>query len=126
LGRFEEALQERAKAIALDPLNAAWRGRQALTLRFAEKYELAIVEAREALELDNGSWVPHFVIALCYFCQGKLSEARESAEEAFRIAPWSTGVVGLLAGLLVRSGEKDRAEKLLAIISETDRGGTEL
>jgi eukaryotic-like serine/threonine-protein kinase len=126
LGRFEEALQERAKAIAQDPLNSAWRGRQALTLLFAEKYDLAIAEARKALEFDDGNWVPHYVMALSYFSQGRLVEARESAEEAFRLAPWSSGVAGLLGGLLVRVGEKDRGEKLLAILYETDRGGTDM
>jgi TolB-like protein/Flp pilus assembly protein TadD/predicted Ser/Thr protein kinase len=118
LARFEEALQERAKAIAQDPLNARWRSRQALTLLFAEKYELAIVEARKALDLDDGTYVPHSVIALSYFFQGKLVEAREPAGEAFRIAPWYSLAIGFLAGLLAQAGETDRAEKLIA----TERG----
>jgi tetratricopeptide (TPR) repeat protein len=126
LGRFEEALQERAKAIAQDPLNPGWHGSQALTLLFAEKYELAIVEARKVLELDAPTYVPHYVIALSYFCQGKLAEAREPAEEAFRQAPWHSAVIGFLAGLLVRAGEKDRAEELLATIRESNRGGMHL
>jgi hypothetical protein len=54
---------------------------------------------------------------------GKLVEARESAEEAFRLAPWEPSTVRLLAGLLTRSGEKDRAEKLLATIPEANSGG---
>ena len=120
LGRFDQALHERAKAIANDPLNAAWRARQALTLLWAEKHEPAIVEARMALELGEGNYVPHYVIALSYFFQGKLAEAREPAEETFRIAPWTTGTVGFLAGLLAKAGDKDRAEKLLATIPGTN------
>jgi serine/threonine-protein kinase len=123
LGRFEEALQERAKAIAQDPLNPAWRGLQALTLLWSEMYQPAIAEARKALELDDPSYLPHYVIALCYFFQGKLAEARESAEEAFRRAPWHPGAIGFLAGLLVRVGEKERAEKLLATLQETTPTG---
>jgi TolB-like protein/tRNA A-37 threonylcarbamoyl transferase component Bud32 len=122
LGRFEEALQERAKAIAQDPLNPGWYGLQALTLLYSEMYELAIAEARKALELDAPTWVPHYVIALSCFFQGKLPEARESAEEAFRQAPWHSGSVGFLAGLLVRAGEKERAEKLLATLHRTSTG----
>ena len=53
LGRFEESLQERAKAIAQDPLNTGWRANHPLTLLWAERYELAIVEARKALKLDD-------------------------------------------------------------------------
>jgi len=116
LGRFEEAIQELAKTIAQDPLNALWRANQALTLLCAEMYELAIVEARKALELDDRSSLSHYVIALSHFGQGKLTEARESAEETFRLAPWDPSTVGLLAGLLAQAGEKDRAEKLLATL----------
>jgi eukaryotic-like serine/threonine-protein kinase len=124
LGRFEEALQERAKAIAQDPLNPAWHGTQALTLLWSEKYELAIAEARKALELDDPTYVPYYVIAMSYFFQGKLAEARESAEEAFRQAPWHSGTIGILAGLLVRAGEKERAEKLLATLQRRTPTGT--
>jgi len=123
LGRFQEAIQEHAKGIADDPLNAAWRTRQAFTFLCAEMYEPAIAAARKALELDDRSYSPHFFIALGYFFQGKLAEAREPAEEAFRIAPWDSSVVRFLAGLLVQAGEKDRADKLLAAIPETIPGG---
>jgi len=116
LGRFEEAIQEGAKAIAQDPLNARLRGPQLITLVCAEMYEPAIVEARKSLELDDRTPLPHEMIAVSYFLQGKLAEAREPAEEAFRIGPWNPVVVGFLAGLLARAGEKDRAEKLIATL----------
>jgi len=124
LGRFEEALKERAKAIAQDPLNPTSRGNQALTLLWSEKYEPAISEARKALELDDPTYVPYYVIAMSYFFQGKLAEAREWAEEAFRQVPWHSGTIGILAGLLVRAGEKERAEKLLATLHRTTPTGT--
>jgi tetratricopeptide (TPR) repeat protein len=95
-----------------------WRMGQAFTLLFAGKYEAAIVEAPKTLEFDDRNHLPHSIIALSYVGQGKLSEAREPAEVAFRISPWNSFDVGLLAGLLAQAGEKDRAEKLL----ETLRG----
>ena len=64
----------------------------------------------------TSNFLPHYVIALSYFAQGKLAEAREPAEEAFRRAPWHAEAVGLLAGLLARAGEKERAEKLIATL----------
>lgn len=123
LGRFQEAIQEHAKAIADDPLNAVWRTRQAFTFLCAEMYEPAIAAAQKALELDDRTYNPHWMIAVSYFLQGKLAEAREPAEEAFRIAPWFPSVVRFLAGLLVQAGEKDRADKLLATIHGTIPGG---
>jgi serine/threonine-protein kinase len=115
LGRFEEAIQEGAKAIAQDPLNSTWRARQSGTLFWAEMYEPAIVEARKAMELEDGNRGAQLIIALSYFFQGKLAEAREPAEEAFRVVPWNPLVVGLLTGLLATVGENERAEKLLEL-----------
>jgi eukaryotic-like serine/threonine-protein kinase len=123
LGRFEEALQERVKAIAQDPLNALWHLHQAFTLLCAEMYEFAIVEARKALEFDDRICLPHWVIALSYFFHGKRVDAQGPAEEAFRLAPWNFAIVGTLAGLLARAGEKDRAEKLLATIPRAEPVG---
>jgi tetratricopeptide (TPR) repeat protein len=114
LGRFEEAIQERAKAIVQDPVNAILHAHQAFTLLCAEMYEPAMVEARKALTLDDNNPVSHWTIALTHFVQGRLAEAREPAEEAFRQLPWHSGVVGFLAGLLAQAGEKERAEKLIA------------
>jgi tetratricopeptide (TPR) repeat protein len=111
LGRFEEALQESEKAIAQDPLNMAYRGWHLHILLSAEMYERTIVEAQNELEFDERHIAAHSQIALAHFFQGKLAEAREWAEEAFR----RTGnalAVGLLAGLAKQGGEKERAEKL--------------
>ena len=77
------------------------------------------MEARKSLELGDGSAQPHLILAYSYFYQGKLAEARESAEAAFRVAPWEDVAVGFLAGLLAQAGEKDRAEKLLATLRST-------
>ena len=114
LGRFEEALHERAKALAQDPVNDLLHAQQAFTLLSAGVYELAMVEARKALELDDRNHLSHLVIALSHFLQGRLAEARESAEEAFSQAPWHSGIIGFLAGLLAQTGEKERGERLIA------------
>ncbi len=73
----------------------------------------AILDGRKALEFDEHDFPPHFVIAACHLFQGKFSEALEPADEAVRRSPWSAMAAGFLAGLLTRSGEKGRAEKLI-------------
>jgi eukaryotic-like serine/threonine-protein kinase len=123
LGRYEEAIQERAKAIAQDPLNPIWRWRQALALLFADRYEPAIAEARKALEFNDRSVVAYYVVGQSRFLQGRLAEAREAAEEAFRAGPWEPSVAALLAALLVESGEKERAAKLISTLRETTHIG---
>jgi TolB-like protein/tRNA A-37 threonylcarbamoyl transferase component Bud32/Tfp pilus assembly protein PilF len=116
LGRFEEAIAEGAKAIAQDPLSIRWRTAQAGVLLSAGRYDSALAEARAALELDDRNDRAHLVIAESYFFQGRPTEAREPAEEAFRLAPWDPAAAGFLAGLLMQSGEKERAEKMIATI----------
>jgi serine/threonine-protein kinase len=118
LGRFEEAIAEGAKAIAQDPLSVRWRTAQAGLLLSEGRYDSALAEARTALELDDRYYSAHLVTAEVYFFQGRPSEARVPAEEAFRLAPWDPVAAGFLAGLLIQSGEKERAEKLI----ETIRG----
>jgi tetratricopeptide (TPR) repeat protein len=116
LGRFEEALQQAEKVIAQDPLNMLFRGRHLLILPFAEMYERAIVEAKRMLEFDEKQPGAHSLTALAHFFLGKLREAREWAEEAFRWAPLDHLATGLLAGLLRQSPQNQHAEKLLATL----------
>jgi eukaryotic-like serine/threonine-protein kinase len=118
LGRFEEAVEERAKTIAQDPLNTRLHTAQAGALLSAGMYDSAFAEGRIALELDDKYYVAHLVIAESYFFQGKHAEAREPAEEAFHLAPWDPVAGGFLAGILTQAGEKDRAEKLIATMRE--------
>jgi len=75
------------------------------------------------LPFDYRTDLPHLIIAWSYFFQAKLAEAREPAEEAFRIAPWISVVVGFLAGVLAQAGEKDRAEKLIETLQASKPGG---
>jgi TolB-like protein/Tfp pilus assembly protein PilF len=119
LGQFEAAIEQHTNAIAQDPLNVGSRMAQLVTLNAAGMYERTIFEARKLLEFDELNHVAYLLIASSYFYQGKLTEAREPAEEAFRLAPWHAGAAGFLAGLLAETGEKERAEKLIA----TMRGG---
>jgi tetratricopeptide (TPR) repeat protein len=120
LGRFQEAIEQQAKAIAQDPLNVFWRVRQCIPLLFAEMYDRAITEAQRVLEFENKSLLAHFVIAQAHFFEGRVAEARAPAEEAFRRAPWSASARGFLAGLLAQMGEQERAAKLI----DTMRGAS--
>jgi eukaryotic-like serine/threonine-protein kinase len=117
-GRFEEAFEEMAKAIAQDPLNAVLRGVRAGIFFWAGMYERSIIEAREAMELGERSHLPLITMANCYFYQSRFEEARQAAEEAFRLAPWDPVPVGFLARLLMDAGEKDRAKELLVNLSK--------
>jgi eukaryotic-like serine/threonine-protein kinase len=123
LGRFEEAIEEQAQAIAQDPVNPLWRSLRAGTFFFAGMYERAVAAAREAIELGDRSHIPIAVTAECHLYQGRLAEAREMAEEGFRVAPWDALTNAILARLLTDAGERDRAGELLARLSRMPSGG---
>jgi tetratricopeptide (TPR) repeat protein len=112
-GRFSEVVQELEKAVEQDPLNAAFRAGLSGALYLAGLYDRALAEAQKALELDEHYWPAHYLIGITYAVQGMFSEALGPTERAYRLAPWNPRVLGLLAGILVRMGEKERAAELL-------------
>ena len=106
-----------AYVIAQDPLNAFWRARRAWILLCGNRLDEAIAEARKALEFDETTYQARMMIALSLTFQGRLAEARDAAEEVYRTASYDALNTGLLAGLLVCGGERDRAEQVLATMS---------
>jgi serine/threonine-protein kinase len=116
-GRFDEAIAHHTEAIRQDPLNVSTRISYLVTLDAAEQFDLAVSEARALLKFDQTNHVPYLVMASAYFREGKVVEARESAEEAFRHAPWHSGAVGFLAGLLTDAADNARVQQLLATMT---------
>jgi len=113
LGRVREAKEEIEKVLESDPLHVLWRSLSCIILGFMDRHEEALAEARKALEINANSWFPHLWMSISYVCLGRLAEARESAQNAHRIAPWNAGATGILAGTLALSGEQQRADELL-------------
>ena len=113
-GRFDEAIVETKEIIAQDPLNVSHRSRLAFTLFHAGRYEEGLVEARKGLELGGESYYrARMAIAVCLAFQGNFIQAREAAEDVFRVAPFEVINTGLLAGLLAMDCQTDRADKLV-------------
>jgi len=113
LGRFREAVQEMRLAVEQDPLNVTWRAIRSSHLVHAGMADQAIVEAHSTLEIDENHWVTHFVLVEAYLAKGMIAQALAAAERAYHAAPWHTSNLGMLAGLLVRTGENLRAAELL-------------
>lgn len=53
------------------------------------------------------------MIAISLAFQGRTAEARQVAEEVYRTSAFDALNTGLLAGLLARAGERDRANEVL-------------
>jgi serine/threonine-protein kinase len=122
MGRIYEALTVLEKAVESDPLNAPVRSSFAASLMSAELYDRAIEEARKGLEINEILWLPYQALIVSYLMKNMIAEALTEAEKAYQLAPWHPRVIGLLAGVLARTGEQGRADALLGQVNEAQGG----
>ena len=121
LGRFGESVTEMERQVQLDPLNVSWRAVLAAHLNHAERFEDAVEQAKTALTLDERHWVPAMVLAQSYGHLGRWNEAMETAERAYQRAAWNGLAAGVLAGVAMRAGKRDRAEEVVRRMGEHPR-----
>jgi tetratricopeptide (TPR) repeat protein len=112
-GRFREAAEQMESWLEEDPLNVTIRTELAFFLNHAGQHDRAAAAARLALEIDAGSWFAHYTMAEIHAAAGRFADAAAAAERAWSAAPWNPRVVGLLAGALARTGDRERSRQLL-------------
>jgi TolB-like protein/Tfp pilus assembly protein PilF/predicted Ser/Thr protein kinase len=113
IGRQRDSVEQLERALQEDPLNVMYRSVLAGSLRASDREEDAVKVYNGALELNEIYWLAFGGLAVSHFSRGMLAEALACAERSYSLAAWSPGAVGLLAGLLVRTGDTGRAEGLL-------------
>jgi serine/threonine-protein kinase len=113
IGRLEEAVETMANALQEDPLNLAYRHHYARGLRHLGRLDEAEAELRGVLDIDgNFPWALETLGAVCAQ-QGNSKEALAFTERAHVMTPWSYTVMGQLAALLDRAGDRKRTDELL-------------
>ena len=80
---------------------------RAINDRSRQRSGSALAEARRILELDPNFVAAHTLLA-SNVTKAPLPEALAFAEKGCSLAPWNPIMAGLLAGLLVKSGDRDR------------------
>ena len=113
IGRPAEAVDAMAWGLEADPLNLLYRHHWARGLRNAGRFQEAEDELRKILELDANFPYALGTLGSLYAQEGRLEEALALTERVYALTPWANTIVGQLAALLVRTGEKQRAEALL-------------
>jgi len=112
IGRSAEALQQINLGLQADPLNLTLRQNRAVFLAGAGRDEEAAEGFREVLELNPSMVLAQLALAALRASRGELGQALALCEKAHAVAPLPSGI-GLLAGLLKRTGDMQRAEELL-------------
>jgi len=111
-GRAAEAVQQIDLAVQGDPLNLTLRVYRGLCLAAAGRDEEAIAGYREVLEFNPAVPAAQGALAAHRTSRGELDQALAHCEKAYALAPVPQAI-GLLAGLLKRTGDTRRAEELL-------------
>jgi serine/threonine-protein kinase len=110
--RFDEAIGEIRRSVALDPLSSNTNSLLAFALLLAERYEDAEKQARKTIVLDPMRSEPYLFLGQALYWQGKNREAMAAMQEAEQRAP--TGPAdGWLACADVRAGMRDDALHIL-------------
>ena len=123
IGRPAEAVETMAGALEEDPLNLLYRHLYARGLRHLGRLDEAEAELRGVLDVDaNFPWALETLGAVCAQ-QGHSAEALAFTERAHVVTPWSCTVVGQLAALLERAGDRTRADALLQTLGTGEAYG---
>ena len=122
-GRPVEALQQIELGLQEDPLNLSLRINRAGCLAAAGRDEEAAEKYREALELNPGIVGALGPLAAYHASRGELDLALVFCEKTYALAPMLPHAIGLLAGLLKRTGETRRGEELLGKLQPGDAFG---
>jgi len=113
-GRLDEAVKELERALDEDPLNVGIRVAWINGLHAAGRDDRAIAEADKILETDKSKFSVYLALARIYSFRGRFAEALAAVEKAYQLASWNVRATALFAGILIQSGDRSRAEELVA------------
>ncbi len=112
-GRAAQAVQQLDLAVDADPLNLTLRVYRALGLAAADRDAEAVAGYRQVLDFNPAVPAAQGALAAYHASRGELDQALAHCEKAYALAPVPQAI-GLLAGLLRRTGETRRAEEMIA------------
>ena len=123
IGHVTEAVETMATALEDDPLNLLYRHLYVRGLRHLGRLDEAEAELRGILDVDaDFPWALETLGAVCAQ-QGRSEEGLAFTERAHVVTPWSCTVIGQLAALLERAGDRTRADALLETLGTGEAYG---
>lgn len=121
IGRHEEAFRETEMAVDLDPLSLLMNMTAALNFYTGRQYDLAIVQLKTVIEMDQHFPAARSVLGNVYVQKGMFAEALSQYGEVLNLVkgvpPVAASVKVIMAQAFARWGKKDEALTLLAEIA---------
>ena len=115
--RFDEAIAEVRRALALDPLSLINNTNLGLVYYTARYYDLAIEQLRKSIEMDQNFYIAHYYLGITYMFNGEISKGMGELRHAMRLDddPQILAAMGYAYGI---SGDTEEAEKTLVHLVE--------
>ena len=113
LGRTEEGLAEAKRALDLDPLSLLVKRNMARQLYMARRFDQAIEQGRNMLEMDPGFALGHWQLGQAYAAKGMYREGLPELEKYSVISGGTPLALSYLGYALARSGERSQALRVL-------------
>src|SRR5579863_2700710 len=114
MGRAQDSFTQIQKARQLDPLSISINFSLGWRLYMARKYDQAIAQLQDTLEMDPSYELPHLVVGQAYEQKGDYAHAVPELEKAVELSHGTPLMVSALAHAYARSGNRKEAENLLA------------
>jgi tetratricopeptide (TPR) repeat protein len=113
LGRHAEALREKTRALAMDPLSVVIQTDLGRMLYFARDYDQSLEHYRAALNMDPNFPSAHLWLAHVYQQKGMFEEAIASLKTGVRLFNESTFALARLGHGYAIAGRRDEALAVL-------------
>jgi TolB-like protein/Flp pilus assembly protein TadD len=113
LGRHTEALQEKAEALAMDPLSVVIRTDLARMLYFSRDYDRSLEHYRAALDMDPNFWFAHLWMAHVYEQKGRFEQAISELKIGTRLSSDSPFSLAKLGHAYALAGQSDEARAVI-------------
>jgi TolB-like protein/tetratricopeptide (TPR) repeat protein len=113
LGRHAEALREKTRALALDPLSVVIRTDLARMFYFSRDYDQSLDQYRAALDMDPNFGSAHLWLAHVYEQKGMFEQAISELKTGMRLSSDSTFALAKLGHGYAMAGRRDEAHAVL-------------
>lgn len=118
MGRFDEAIAEIERALALDPLSLIVSSAAGRLCHFAGRYDEAVRQYRKTLEMDPDYGEAHFNLGLTYEQKGMHEEAIAELQKAVDLSGARTPIRAVLGYAYATAGRPDEARAILCELKE--------
>lgn len=118
MGKSDEAIAERKKAIELDPISPLLNSALGEAYYHARRFDVTIEQNKRALELDPSYAIALVNIGRAYEQMGMHQQARSAFQEILTAAPEDPAILALMGHEYAVSGDKVNANRILATLTD--------